>query len=293
VAMKGRSGDERPFESAQPRLTVQVASVVSLERVWFPDRMAHFGPAGILVDVTFDQVSDEEVVGRFQAGDASAFSELFRRHQPAVSRVVARMLGAGVRGRAATVELDDLVQDVFVQVYRSLESFRGQARLSTWVYRIAVNVVLMHRRSARSRPVFTHSDERPSVPAPGLGPEEEVVQRRNVDALYRHLGQLSEKKRTVYILHEIEGLSPSEISKIVGAPILTIRTRLFYARRELLASFQSDPYLSTLMQELDQLPQNGQDNCQHDGEEEPSNPRLRSAKSGTADRNVMAREKSS
>jgi RNA polymerase sigma-70 factor (ECF subfamily) len=264
-------------------LTVQLSPAVSSEWIWSPDRVAHFGPLGILQLVTFDQVADEELVERFQAGEASAFSEIFRRHQPAVTRVVARMLGTIHRGQTATAELEDLVQDVFVQIYRSLESFRGQARLSTWVYRIAVNVVLMHRRSARSRPAFSHSEERPSIPAPGLGPEEELVQRKNVEALYRHLGQLSEKKRTVYILHEIEGLSPSEISKIVGAPILTVRTRLFYARRELLVSFGSDPYLSVLVQELDQEPQSA--------EAGQSSSRVRPTATDTSNDDLVVREK--
>ena len=164
--------------------------------------------------MTFDQIGDEELVERFQRGEASAFAELFRRHQPAVTRLVSRMLGVGQRGGAATAELEDLVQDVFVQIYRSLESFRGQSRLSTWIYRIAVNVVLMHRRSARARPMFAHGQEAPAAVDPRLGPDDELVQRRNVSALYRHLSQLSEKKRTVYILHEIEGLAPVELTLV-------------------------------------------------------------------------------
>lgn len=244
--------NERLLSGPQRTLLVQAALAVNSRLICPPDRMVHFGLSGILQYVTFGQVGDEELVARFQTGNAAAFSELFRRHQPAVARVVARMLGVSQRGRAATIELEDLVQDVFVQVYRSLESFRGQARLSTWVYRIAVNVVLMHRRSARARPTFARPEDCPPACSPGLDPEDELVQRKNVEALYRHLGQLSEKKRTVYILHEIEGLSPSEIAKIVEAPILTVRTRLFYARRELLAFFQADPYLSSLVQDLEQ-----------------------------------------
>jgi RNA polymerase sigma-70 factor, ECF subfamily len=217
-----------------------------------PDWLTLFGLAWRLNYVTFEQVGDEELVERFERGEASAFSELFRRLQPSVTRLVSRMLGVAQQPRAATSELEDLIQDVFVQVYRSLGSFRGQARLSTWIYRIAINVVLMHRRGARVRPIFARSDEAPVAVDPRLGPDEEMVQRRNVLALYRHLDRLSEKKRTVYILHEIEGLAPGEIARIVGAPVLTVRTRLFYARRELLASFREDPYLSTLLAELDE-----------------------------------------
>lgn len=233
---------------------VQAVLTVGSKLTCSPDWVALFGLPGKHLDVTFEQVGDEELVERFQRGDATAFSELFRRHQPAVARLVARMLGTSARVRAANSELEDLVQDVFVQIYRSLDSFRRQSRLSTWIYRIAVNVVLMHRRSARARPTFSHHDDVPVAVSPRLGPDDELVQRRNVNALYEHLARISEKKRTVFILHEIEGLSPSEISAIVGAPVLTVRTRLFYARRELLAAFREDPNLATLVQELDESP---------------------------------------
>lgn len=201
--------------------------------------------------MAFDQVGDEELVSRFQNGDASAFSEIFRRNQPAVSRLVSRMLGVSSHRRAGVEELEDLVQEVFVQVYRSLTSFRGQSRLGTWIYRVAINVVLMHRRSLRSRPTWTQSEVSAETQHPGLLPDDEFVRKRNVTALYEQLEKLSEKKRTVFILHEIEGLSPAEIAKAVDAPVLTVRTRLFYARRELLELFRSDPYLSTLTVELE------------------------------------------
>lgn len=201
--------------------------------------------------MAFDQVGDEELVTRFQNGESAAFSEIFRRNEPAVSRLVARMLGLNSHRRVGTEELEDLVQEVFVQVYRSLATFRGQSRLGTWIYRIAINVVLMHRRSLRSRPALTHTELPVETQHPGLLPDDEFIRKRNVAALYQQLEKLSEKKRTVFILHEIEGLSPAEIAKAVDAPVLTVRTRLFYARRELLELFRSDPYLSTLTNEMD------------------------------------------
>jgi RNA polymerase sigma-70 factor (ECF subfamily) len=71
-----------------------------------------------------------------------------------------------------------------------------------------------------------------------------------VHAFHRLLDRLSEKKRVVFVLHELEGLAPSEIAKIVGSPVLTVRTRLFYARRELLAMLADEPALTTLAAEL-------------------------------------------
>jgi RNA polymerase sigma-70 factor (ECF subfamily) len=187
-----------------------------------------------------------DLVARCRAGDAAAFRQLFREHRVPVTRLVHRMT-------SGSPDLEDLVQEVFVQVHRSLGGFRREAQLGTWIYRIAVNVVLMHRRAQKSRPG--------SVPAPpdstlvddGEQPDEQVARRRRVTALYRLLDQMSEKKRTVYILHELEGMTPGEISKVVGAPVLTVRTRLFYARRSLLAELTREPALAALVESLGPL----------------------------------------
>jgi RNA polymerase sigma-70 factor (ECF subfamily) len=183
------------------------------------------------------------LVTRCQAGDAHAFRELFRLHRDAVARLVQRMTGP-------SADLPDLVQEVFLQVHRSLGDFRGEARFSTWLYRLTVNVVLMHRRAAKSRPLLVDEAASGAPPDPRLLPDEQVARRRRVRALYALLGQLTEKKRTVFVLHEIEGLSPQEIAKVVGAPVLTVRTRLFYARREMLALMRQDPALGGLVPEL-------------------------------------------
>jgi RNA polymerase sigma-70 factor (ECF subfamily) len=80
-------------------------------------------------------------------------------------------------------------------------------------------------------------------------PDECLARRARAAAFQRLLDQLSEKKRTVYILHELEGLAPAEISRIVDAPVLTVRTRLFYARRELELKVAQDPDLAPLLRQ--------------------------------------------
>ncbi len=186
----------------------------------------------------------DDLVQRCQAGDTLAFRELFRGHREDVARLVKRMLGP-------TDELEDVVQEVFCQVYRSLRDFRGQARFSTWLYRVTVNVVLMHRRAARSRPVLVTGTDGLSLPAADVLPDEQAARRSCVAAFRRLLDRLSEKKRTVFILHELEGLPPSEVAAIVGAPVLTVRTRLFYARRELAALLEAEPELSSLATDVE------------------------------------------
>jgi RNA polymerase sigma-70 factor (ECF subfamily) len=76
------------------------------------------------------------------------------------------------------------------------------------------------------------------------------LRRRRIEALYRLLERVSDKKRAVYVLHELEGMTPNEISKVVGAPVLTVRTRLFYARREVLAMLREEPALAAIADEL-------------------------------------------
>ncbi len=188
---------------------------------------------------------EDHAVARAAHGDSDAFRTLFVRHRAEVARLVYRMLNA-------PGDLEDVVQEVFVQVFRSLKDFRGQARFSTWLHRVTVNVVLMHRRSARSRPVLTEE-----IPGERVGddnqalPDAQVERRERMRAFQRVLAKLADKKRIVFVLHELEGLSPGEIAEIVDAPVLTVRTRLFYARREIEALLREEPELASLAERMD------------------------------------------
>lgn len=187
--------------------------------------------------------ADDATIARAQSGDADAFRELFRLHRGDVARLVHRMLG----GRG---DVEDVVQEVFLQVHRSLDGFRGQSRFSTWLYRVTVNVVLMQRRAARSRPVLVDEDAAPPPPDSQPLPDEEAARIAQIRAFWRLLDRISEKKRTVFVLHELEGVAPKEIARIVGAPVLTVRTRLFYARRELEQLLRDEPALASFADEL-------------------------------------------
>jgi RNA polymerase sigma-70 factor (ECF subfamily) len=186
----------------------------------------------------------DALVRASQQGDRAAFAELFRRHRGDVARLVYRMLGP-------TADAEDVVQEVFLQVHRSLGEFRGQAKFTTWLHRVTVNVVLMARRAAKSRPAFSGETETEHEPDHGPLPDEDATRNQRLAAFRRLLERLPEKKRTVFILHEIEGRSPAEIAEVVDAPVLTVRTRLFYARRELDAMLRDEPALAQLADELE------------------------------------------
>jgi len=186
----------------------------------------------------------DELVRRSRAGDRAAFTQLYREHRQSIARLVFRMTGR-------SNEIEDTVQEVFLQAYRSLGDFRGQSKFSTWLHRVAVNVVLMARRAQRNRPsVIDLPLETERSPDSRLLPDEDASRLRRVAAFRSLLEKIPEKKRVVYILHDIEGLSPTEIATIVDAPVLTVRTRLFYARRELIKLMRRDPVLAQLVDEI-------------------------------------------
>jgi RNA polymerase sigma-70 factor, ECF subfamily len=183
----------------------------------------------------------DEMVARCQRGDGEAFRQLFLRHRSDVARLVFRMVGP-------RDELEDIVQEVFLQVHRSLKDFRGQSKFSTWLHRVTVNVVLMHRRAAKSRPQLVQPQPEETQPDSRLSPDEDAARLERMRAFRRVIDRLAEKKRTVFLLHELEGLAPTEIATIVGAPVLTVRTRLFYARRELAEMLKLEPTLAAFAQ---------------------------------------------
>jgi RNA polymerase sigma-70 factor (ECF subfamily) len=186
----------------------------------------------------------DEIVKRAQRGEAAAFAELFRRHRNTVAAIAYRMLGPGA-------DLDDVVQEVFLQVHRSLPEFKGQAKFSTWLHRVAVNVVLMARRRARSRPAYAPEDHARHEADTSPLPDQALARSRRMSAFHRLLDKLSDKKRAVFILHELEGLPPADIAKMVDCPVLTVRTRLFYARRELAQMMRSEPALAHLVDDAE------------------------------------------
>lgn len=173
------------------------------------------------------------LVQRCQRGEREALGEFYRQYRGEVARNLHRVLGPG------RSDLDDVLQEVFIEVFRSIARFRGEAKISTWLYRVCVNVALQRLRK-RKRLGEVHEDAAPE-PRDETTPQRTAESRERMAAVYRLLDQLSPKKRVVFVLHEIEGHEPKEIASIVGAPVLTVRTRLHYARKEFFAMAAREP----------------------------------------------------
>ncbi|MCA9513465.1 MAG: RNA polymerase sigma factor [Myxococcales bacterium] len=132
-------------------------------------------------------------------------------------------------------EIEDVVQLVFIEIHRCLPRFEGRSKLSTWIYRIAVNVALQHLRKKKRKRWLTlgfAGDEETRLAEPS--PVGRLEDRQLLEEVYRSVDTLPEKKRTVWVLHEIQGLDPHQIAEVLEIPMNTVRSRLLAARREVM-----------------------------------------------------------
>ena len=191
------------------------------------------------------QSDDTPLIARAQAGDLAAFDELVLRHQREVFAVALRMLGD-------QDEAKDVSQDVFVRAYQGIRSFRGEAKLSTWLVSITINLCRNQRRwwarrrrfivASLDEPVGTgrsgfgeegalgHDVADPS-PTPAMAAERSERQQQLVALLLR----LDEADREVIVLRDLQGHSYEEIAKMLGCRLGTVKSRLNRARLHLRA----------------------------------------------------------
>jgi RNA polymerase sigma-70 factor (ECF subfamily) len=169
------------------------------------------------------KLTDAELVARCCAGDRGAWRSLYERHASQVYRFLSAM---GIRDS----DREDACQDVFIAVYRSLPSFRGDSQLSTWIYRITSRTTSRLIQKKRLRQAIASLLDAEPPPQSGPDPSEETARAL---VLERMLERLNPKKRTVLVLFELEGVPVEEISRIVGCPTNTVWSRLHHARLEL------------------------------------------------------------
>jgi len=171
-----------------------------------------------------------ELVQRALDGDRRAFDELYRLHAGTVHRLLARLVGP-------VADLDDLVQHVFLESFRSLATFRGEAAFSTWLHRIVVHVAYRHMRRHKLSRWDELSEE---LTAPGITPEQAARRQQELSRALNYLSALKPKKRIAYVLRVVEGMSLDEIGAIVGANAAAVGQRVKHAQRELTAMVERD-----------------------------------------------------
>ena len=175
--------------------------------------------------------SDLDLVSRIRAGDRQAMEALMRRHNRTLFRTARAIL-------LDDAEAEDAVQEAYLQAYRSLDGFRGEAKLSTWLVRIAANQALMRRRRRVSRGEVIPIGEGAIDMKPG--PENDALRGEVGRLIEAKIDALPDAYRTVFLLRAVEEMSVEETAAALDMPPATVRTRFFRARGLLRESLARD-----------------------------------------------------
>jgi RNA polymerase sigma-70 factor, ECF subfamily len=193
-------------------------------------------------------LSAEEAVfvARLQANEDAAYDELVRTYSASIFHVAYRMLGE-------TAEASDVVQEIFLKVFRNIGGFKGEAALKTWIFKIAFSEILNRLRwwKRRHRFATVSLDEQPNGNGTGHGhclassgptPEQILQSKEQEASIQQALGRLSSEHRSIIVLRDIEGFSYNEIADVLGVSVGTVKSRLARARADLKKSLMR--YLS-------------------------------------------------
>ena len=175
-------------------------------------------------------MTEAEAIERAKGGDAECFEALYGLHKRRVYSLCLRMTGN-------TAEAEDLTQEAFLQLFRKIATFRGESAFSTWLHRLAVNVVLMHLRK-KSLPVVSLEEttqvSEEDTPKKDFGAED-LALAGSIDRLQlqKAVDDLPPGYRTIFVLHDVEGYEHEEIGRMLGCAVGTSKSQLHKARMKL------------------------------------------------------------
>jgi RNA polymerase sigma-70 factor (ECF subfamily) len=171
-------------------------------------------------------LEDRELVGRAREGDADAFEELVRLHTPQLYRLLARMLGSATAA-------EDVAQECFIRAWRALPNFRGEARFSTWLYRIAINEANRFLARESRRELLPFDDVLREVPDLGAQTAELAEMDELREQLEHLLGELPSHYRAAVVLRDVEGFSNEEAAELLELDVRNFKSRLHRGRMAL------------------------------------------------------------
>jgi len=184
--------------------------------------------------------ADLQLAGRCAAGDRAAQRKRFHDPKQRVHVVLYRVLGSNR-------EMEDLVQEAFIEIFGSLARFRGEASLATWVDRITARVAF--RYLSRKRPAAVHLEAVPEPADHDPSAERRAIARQAARRLYEVLDRLDANYRIAFALHVIDGRPLREVAAITEASLVATKSRVWRARREINKRASKDPALAAFLTE--------------------------------------------
>jgi RNA polymerase sigma-70 factor, ECF subfamily len=180
-----------------------------------------------------DHGNERELIERCRLGDEGAFQELVDRYKDLVFALIARTVPD--RSRA-----EDIAQDVFLRIHRGLPYFRGEARLSTWIYRIVANVCLQDQaRTAGTAPAVSLDDERGAQRAPSAS-DRQFGDFELRDQLEKAIARLPANYRLLIAAHYLKGVQYEDLAEALQLPLGTVKTQLYRAKQQLRRLLETD-----------------------------------------------------
>jgi len=183
---------------------------------------------------------ERELLKLLVKGDEEAYRYIYRRYAPKIGALAKSYLGSD--------DVDDIIQEVFLRIYKSVRRFRGDARLSTWIYKITINVCNNVYKKLKNRDIlidFSENNDNDDEYRLQYGTEEDVqknvVNEIEIEVLRKALARLTPEDRTILYMKEVDGLTYAEIGKILEKPEGTIKSKLHYIK-ELLKSFLGEEF---------------------------------------------------
>jgi RNA polymerase sigma-70 factor (ECF subfamily) len=172
-----------------------------------------------------NEVTGDDVVARIRAGDAGAFEQLYREHAPRLYALSCRMAGS-------TEDGEDLLQEIFLQAYRKLGSFKGDSALGTWLYRLALNHCLDYVRSRQAKMSKLTDTLDAEISMEPSARRETPIARLDLE---RGVARLPAGCREAFVLHDVEGFDHKEVARLLGIAEGTSKSQVFKARMKLRA----------------------------------------------------------
>lgn len=172
-----------------------------------------------------------ELIAQLRQGNEAAFKHVFEAHQDRIYNTILYII-------QSVEEAEDLTQEVFVDVFLSIENFKAQSKISTWIYGIAINKALNHQRFKKAKKrlgavlsIFNLSpvDDAPDFIHPGI-----LLENKELSAaLYKAINELPEKQKTAFVLRQLEDLSYTEIAEVIQTTTPSVESLLFRAKHNL------------------------------------------------------------